>query len=64
MMDAAQPAQARVAAAEKIIHRAEGATPQKIEVNGGVDWSRLSDAELAAFAAGGSGDAEAEETTH
>lgn len=64
MMDAKQPAQARVSAAEKIIHRAEGATPQRIEVNGGVDWSSLTDAELAAFAADGGGDAAPEETSH
>lgn len=64
MMDKKQPAQARVAAAEKIIHRAEGATPQRIEVNGAVDWSRLSDDELAAIAANGGGNAEAAETTH
>lgn len=57
MNDPNAPAAARIVAAEKVISRAEGATPQRIEVKDTRDLERLSDAELAAIARGGAVDA-------
>ena len=54
MADADAPAAARIAAAEKIIARAEGATPQRVEIADSRDLATLTDAELEAIVRGGS----------
>ncbi len=64
MVDSKQPAQARIAAAEKIIARAEGATPQRIAVVDERDLDSLTDAELAALARGGAEVADEEGLPH
>jgi hypothetical protein len=53
MADAAAPPAARIAAAEKIIARAEGATPQRVEIADSRDLATLTDAELEAIVRGG-----------
>lgn len=53
MRDAAAPAAARIAAAEKVIARAEGATPQRVEITDNRDLATLTDAELEAIVRGG-----------